>query len=502
MATLDQGGLPATVADALEASGRRLDRSALTVGSAAATGDAWRLTAGADVYVVVRRDTPHGCRLRGYACPAVATAAGPTAGASAVQVLAVSFGGGQGTIRARSETIIQLPSAADAAPVAETVTLAAPDPRDPTGVLCLQAPLANVYEAATVQINLNVVAAASGMPVVVTIGNGDPTQANQSFALPTPVAFVADDLATGGDASAEPASSLTVTVDGVAWIQTDALLTAAPDARVYRFDADQDGSGIVRFGDGVHGARLPAGPVVATYLQGGGADGMVAEGTLIQPLDRPQLVQAVHNPQPARRPPPTPPGSPLAEIRLLDRIVTLPDVRDAAQAHPGVASARVQLLGSAPREIVVTLAAASGADSDALVARVARALRSRATGDVPLRVLPAIPVPVAVHLRIVAEQLDVERAVRDRLGGLTARRPGDPLLASQILAAAGGVDGVAAAVIVGWGREGAAQTRRTALYAQPARRLGAWRILTAAELLYVDGRSDRLTITVEEDGDR
>lgn len=61
---------------------------------------------------------------------------------------------------------------------------------------------------------------------------------------------------------------------------------------------------------------------------------------------------------------------------------------------------------------------------------------------------------------------------------------------------------MAAAVIVGWGREGAAQTRRTALYAQPARRLGAWRILTAAELLYVDGRSDRLTITVEEDGDR
>ena len=38
-----------------------LDRSALTVTRATAAGDAWRLTSGADVYVVVRRDTPGGC---------------------------------------------------------------------------------------------------------------------------------------------------------------------------------------------------------------------------------------------------------------------------------------------------------------------------------------------------------------------------------------------------------------------------------------------------------
>ena len=62
--------------------------------------------------------------------------------------------------------------------------------------------------------------------------------------------------------------------------------------------------------------------------------------------------------------------------------------------------------------------------------------------------------------------------MRDCLGGLSARRPGDPLLASQVLAAADGIDGVAGAMIVGWGREGAAQTRRTALPARSARRAG------------------------------
>ena len=82
LAMLDQGGLPAAVADALEASASALDRSALTVRPATAAGGAWRLTAGANVYIVVRRDTSRGCRLRGYACPAAAAAAGPLATAA------------------------------------------------------------------------------------------------------------------------------------------------------------------------------------------------------------------------------------------------------------------------------------------------------------------------------------------------------------------------------------------------------------------------------------
>ncbi len=494
-------GANATGTGATGASSPALDSSALTVTRATAAGDAWRLTSGAAVYLVVRRDTPRGSRLHGYACPAAATAAGPPAaagpapGTAGVQVLPVSFAAGAGTIRARSESIIWLPAAADATPAAETVTLAAPDPADPTGVLSLQAPLGNVYDGATVQINLNVVAAAQGTPTAVTLGTGQPEQTSQSFTLPTPVAMVASGTVPG-DASAEPQSSLAITVGDVPWTQTDTLLTAGKDDRVYTFAAGFDGSGTVRFGDGKHGARLPASPVVATYLQGGGTEGAVAEGTLIQPLDRPQLVQAVHNPQPAQLPPQAPAASPLAQTRLLGRIVTLRDFCDAAQACPGVAGARVQLLGSEPREIVVTLAAAPGADTAALAAGVAQTLRSQATGDLPLRVLPAISVPVVLHVRIIVDRPGVEAALRDCLGGLSARCPGDPLLASQVLAAADGIDGVAGAMIVGWGREGAAQTRRTALPARSARHAGDQRVLTAAELLFIDGRSGRLTITV------
>lgn len=502
LATLDQGGLPAAVADAIEAGGSALDRAALTIGPAVPAGQAWRLTAGADAYVVVRRDTPDGCRLRGYACPAAATAAGPpgTAGAAGARVLPVSFDGGQATIRARPEAVIWLPAAAGAAPAAETVTLAAPDPRDPVGVLTLQEPLRNAYDGATVQVNLNVVTAAHGMPVAVTIGSGDPRQAGQSFALPTPVALVASGSAPG-DPAAEPRSSLMITVGGMPWTQASTLLTAGGEDRVYTFDAGHDGSGTVRFGDGIHGARLPSGNVIATYLQGGGAGGAVAEGTLIQPLDRPQLVQAVHNPQPARLPPRPPAGSPMARVRLLGRIVTLPDFRDAAQMYPGVASAGVRMLGGGPREVVVTIAAAPGADPDALAVGVARALRSQAAGDVPVRVLPAITVPVTLHVRIVAGAPGAETVLRDRLDGLSARGPGDSLLASQVLAAADGADGVVAAMITGWGRDGAALTRQAGLPARPARRSGAGRIL-AAELLRVDGRGNRLIITVGEDSDR
>ena len=159
----------------------------------------------------------------------------------------------------------------------------------------------------------------------------------------------------------------------------------------------------------------------------------------------------------------------------------------------------MQLLGGEPREIVITIAAAPGADEDALAVEVAQTLRSQSTGDVPLRVLPATTVPVTLHLRIVYGGAGAGNALHDCLDGLSARRPGDPLLASQVLAAADAAPGVTAAAIAGWGRDGAAQTRRTALTALTARRSGPARILTAAELLRIDGRSGRLIITTGED---
>jgi hypothetical protein len=63
-------------------------------------------------------------------------------------------------------------------------------------------------------------------------------------------------------------------VNGEQWRQTDNLKGSAPDDRVFSLDAE---TGVVTFGDGIHGRRLPAGntTIHATYKQGGGEAGAV-----------------------------------------------------------------------------------------------------------------------------------------------------------------------------------------------------------------------------------
>ena len=70
----------------------------------------------------------------------------------------------------------------------------------------------------------------------------------------------------------------TVSVDGRRWrrlLNVDALRAAASDSPVYILDAT---TGIVRFGDGLHGAQPSAGALVRVHYRqgGGGAAGDVA----------------------------------------------------------------------------------------------------------------------------------------------------------------------------------------------------------------------------------
>ena len=70
----------------------------------------------------------------------------------------------------------------------------------------------------------------------------------------------------------------TVSVGGRRWRRlpnADALRMAASDSPVYILDA---ATGIVRFGDGLHGAQPPAGALVRVHYRegGGGAAGGVA----------------------------------------------------------------------------------------------------------------------------------------------------------------------------------------------------------------------------------
>jgi alpha-L-arabinofuranosidase len=60
-------------------------------------------------------------------------------------------------------------------------------------------------------------------------------------------------------------ASVRVTVDGVQWRRVDDLAQAGPNEAVFVVDGSQDGH--VRFGDGVHGRKLPAGGRVSASYQ-------------------------------------------------------------------------------------------------------------------------------------------------------------------------------------------------------------------------------------------
>jgi hypothetical protein len=98
------------------------------------------------------------------------------------------------------------------------------------------------------------------------LGDGDPTAAHQVFTLQHAPLIYLPPRRTGGD----PISTLSVTVNGVGWDAVTAFAGQAPDARVYVVRTLPDGHSQILFGDGIDGARLPAGTgnVKASYRYG------------------------------------------------------------------------------------------------------------------------------------------------------------------------------------------------------------------------------------------
>src|SRR5262249_60404159 len=88
-------------------------------------------------------------------------------------------------------------------------------------------------------------------------------------------------------------------VDLHAWKEVYDLFPYGPDDRVYLFEPE---TGIVTFGDGVHGAIAPPGfrnVRAVRYSVGGGAAGAVASGEVKTLLSAAPFVTAVTNRQPA-----------------------------------------------------------------------------------------------------------------------------------------------------------------------------------------------------------
>jgi predicted phage baseplate assembly protein len=150
-----------------------------------------------------------------------------------------------------------------------------------------------------------------------------------------------------------------------------------------------DGTATVIFGDGKQGARLPTGQenVTATYRVGIGQVGEVGAGALTLLKTRPLGVRGVTNPAAAggAEDPETLDSARTnapQTVLTLDRIVSLQDFTDFANAFAGVGKAQAVAIREGERLLIhLTIADASGdpvASSDVLFPQPARCHRRRA----------------------------------------------------------------------------------------------------------------------------
>ena len=228
-------------------------------------------------------------------------------------------------------------------------------------ILTLASPLAYKYDARTVALFGNVVIATHGQTVAEVLGNGDASQAFQTFTLHQPPLTY---LSAAKPAGAQ--STLTVRVNEIEWHEADNLAALGPTDRGYVTQTDDADTTSVIFGNGQHGARTPTGSVnvKATYRYGIGKPGNVRAQQISQLATRPLGVQGVINPLPAtggadrdsadqaRR------NAPLAG-KALDRLVGVEDYADFARTFAGIGKAAAARLSDGRRQLVhVTIAGA------------------------------------------------------------------------------------------------------------------------------------------------
>jgi len=219
------------------------------------------------------------------------------------------------------------------------------------------------YLRKSMQVNANVVLATHGESLEQPLGNGDAAQANQQFKLnKTPLTYVSSSSASGTD------SSLLVRVNDIQWDETTSLHDKTGSDKDYLVRLDDDGVPHIIFGDGERGARLPTGEmnITASYRAGIGVEGEVAENTLTLLKTRPLGVAAVTNPlaasgaedpeqlDSARQ------NAPLT-VRTLDRVVSLSDYADYANAFAGIGKAQAVAIWDGEAHLVyLTVASSSG----------------------------------------------------------------------------------------------------------------------------------------------
>ncbi|MEU4279157.1 baseplate J/gp47 family protein [Streptomyces tanashiensis] len=340
-------------------------------------------------------------------------------------------------------------------PAAELVVLDSVRAEGARTLVRLTAPPRHHYERATAVLFGNVVKATHGETVQQVLGDGDARRPFQTMPLlHGPLTHVRADTPQGY------ASTLAVRADEVTWRERPTLYGAEPGDRVFTTRDEPDGSVVVAFGDGAHGARLPSGShnVRAGYRKGTGLAGNLPADRLSQLMDRPLGVKAATNPVAADGGvDPEDEGHarvsvPLA-TRTLGRAVSLRDYADFALAFAGISLARADVLRLRPgRTIVVSVCGpGGGAAPDATVSHLTAALRRYGDPLARVEVLAARQARFRLALKV---RVDPEREAKTVLAAVetalrTAYAPlvrglATPVHRSQVVAVAAAVPGVAA----------------------------------------------------------
>jgi hypothetical protein len=226
-----------------------------------------------------------------------------------------------------------------------------------------------------------------------TLGTGDASVGGQTFTLKNaPLTY----LARGTDV----VSTLQVAVDGIYWTEAKTFYDQPPDATIFVVTQGTDGKSVVRFGDGVNGARLPSGsPVVATYRYGAGAP--VPPPTRLTTILKPQQnLASIRNPvgvwggADAEQPQDVRDDAPKS-VLTFGRAISGDDYETVAALAPSVARARAYWTWDATQQrcgVKVYVGDDAGA-----VASARSALAGAEDPNRPVTVVQATPIDVAVN---------------------------------------------------------------------------------------------------------
>ena len=228
-------------------------------------------------------------------------------------------------------------------------------------ILTLANKLAYTYDTPTVSINANVVHATHGQSTGEVLGDGDASQAFETFALhQKPLTYISAPTPDGGQ------SSLVARVNEIQWNEAPNFVPLGPRDRSFVTQTDDSGQTTLIFGNGVHGARVPTGTanVKATYRYGIGSAGNVDAQQISQLATHPLGAQGVINPIAAtggadRDSLDQARGNAPVAVMALDRLVSSDDYAQFTRTYAGIGKATSARLSDGRRQVEhITIAGA------------------------------------------------------------------------------------------------------------------------------------------------